>query len=96
MDNKVIKNKKWFVIVLLNLFLMVGCGEEPKWKTMYNDCKDEVNNSLIEAKKDKNTQSIGEMAESMGMAACEMIKNTCEDNEEGFTCKALVDGKEKQ
>ena len=87
-------NKKWYVIMLLNLLLVVGCGEEPKWEVMYNDCKDQVDASLIEAKKDKNTQSIGEMAESMGMAACEIIKKTCEGNEEGFTCKALVDSRE--
>lgn len=83
-------NKQCFLAILVSLFLVSGCTEEPKWKTMYNDCIDNVKTNVSEAKNDKNTQAMGEMAESMGMAACDMIKKTCEGNEEGFTCKALV------
>jgi len=88
-----VNNKKWFVILLINFGLVSGCTEKPQWKVMYDECKDKVQASLSEAKKDKNTQSMGEMAESMGIATCEIIKSTCEGNEEGFTCKAITDNK---
>ena len=79
-----------FTVTAMSVLFVMGCGEEPKWKTMYNECKANVDASLVEMKKDKNTQAMGEMAQSMGMAACEMIKSTCENNEEGFSCKAMV------
>lgn len=84
---------KWSGVVLVSVLLVAGCSEEPKWKLMYDDCKEQVNASLAEVKQDKNTQAMGEMVQSMGMAACEIIKSTCEDNEEGFSCKALVDSR---
>lgn len=96
MDYEQMNYKKWLIVVLLNLLLLAGCGEEPKWKTMYNECKAKVDASLTEVKKDKNTEAMGEMADSMGIAACDIIKKTCEGNEEGFTCRALVGNDSEQ
>jgi len=90
------KSTALLTAVLLSSLLVSACTEEPKWVTMYNECKANVDKSLTEMKKDKNTKAMGDMAQSMGMAACEMIKNTCENNEEGFSCKAIVGQESKE
>ncbi|MCP3852995.1 MAG: hypothetical protein GY694_22620 [Gammaproteobacteria bacterium] len=90
------KTSTLFTAAIISSFLISGCSEEPKWKTMYNECKANVHKSLKEMKNDEDTKAMGDMAQSMGMAACEMIKSTCENNQEGFACQAIVGADKKE
>ena len=79
-----------------------GCGGEPEWVSVYEDCKqqmstasEEMKTKQEEAAKD-NPQAqaminaMGSMAMSMGMAACESVKQICEPDPDGSACQAMV------
>ncbi len=75
-----------------------GCSSEPEWVSVYEDCKSSINTAAEEMK--SNNADSGEqhpmaeamqnMAVSMGMAACESIKQVCENDPEGGACQAIV------
>ncbi len=75
-----------------------GCSSEPEWVAVYEDCKNHVTEAA-EGMKSENS-STGEqhpmaaamegMVISMGMAACESIKQVCENDPEGGACQAII------
>lgn len=83
-------------------FGLSGCGGEPEWVAVYDDCKGKMTEaseqlkSDMEASGEENPQAqamaeaMGNMVITMGMAACETIKQTCENDPNGDACQAIV------
>jgi hypothetical protein len=74
-----------------------GCGGEPEWVGVYEDCKSKINAASEEMKKENEgseqnpmAQAMENMVVSMGMAACESIKQVCENDPEGNACQAII------
>jgi hypothetical protein len=79
-----------------------GCGGEPEWVAAYEDCKTQMTDiseqmkAESESSESDNPQAqaminaMSNMAKTMGMAACESIKQMCEPNPEGDACQAMV------
>ena len=79
-----------------------GCGGEPEWVAVYDDCRQKMTEASEQLK--ANTKSSGKenpqtkamlgamsnMAMSMGMAACESIKQMCEPSPDSDTCQVMV------
>lgn len=86
------RNVKWILVLSVSVMLsLTGCGSEPEWVSIYNECQDGVNEGLAEMKQSPDTpKAMGDMMESMGLAACGMIKTTCEKDPEGTMCQAIV------
>ena len=92
--------KKYNRIALVALLTTIlgGCGSEPEWVEVYDDCKQkmtEVSEQMKEnSEKDPNAkamiEALGGMATAMGMAACESIKQMCEPNPDGDVCQAVI------
>ena len=90
------KKQSLLTIACCGLFLFLsGCGSEPEWVSIYEECKDKVGESVAEMNQNKDTQAMSGMLESMGNSACEMIKNTCENDPDGAMCQSIVDGYKK-
>ncbi len=79
-----------------------GCGGEPEWVEVYEDCKQKMTEASedmkanSEASAEDNPQAkammgaMSNMAMAMGMAACESIKQMCEPDPEGGACQTMV------
>ena len=79
-----------------------GCGGEPEWVAAYENCKatmikaGEQMKEKQEAASEENPQAqamveaMGNMAMAMGMAACESIKQVCEEDPDGDACQVIV------
>ena len=90
------KKRALFTLPLCSLFLVLsGCGSEPEWVKIYDECKDKIEKSVAEMKQNQDNQAMSGMLESMGNSACEMIKNTCESDPDGAMCQSIVDGYKK-
>ena len=75
---------------------LTGCGGEPEWVNIYNECQDKMKESFAEMKQSPDTpRAMSDMMQAMGMAACEMIKTSCESDPEGATCQAIVNSHEE-
>ncbi len=97
-------NKKTLLIPLSALLLLGlnGCGSEPEWVAAYEECKTnmieagEQMKEKQEAAEEENpqaqamVQAMGNMAMAMGMAACESIKQVCEEDPDGDACQVIV------
>jgi PBP1b-binding outer membrane lipoprotein LpoB len=78
--------------------LLSGCGSEPEWVEVYDDCKQKMTEASEQMKesseKDPNAKAmidaLGGMATAMGMAACESIKQMCEPDPDGDMCQAVI------
>jgi CHASE3 domain sensor protein len=82
--------------------VLSGCGGEPEWVSVYEDCKQQIDAASAEMKEktaaasEDNPQAkammdaMGNMAMAMGTAACETIKQTCEPDPDGTTCQTIV------
>lgn len=85
---------------VLGVALLGGCSSEPEWVAVYEQCKQTVSDSDItqiqqpREGEDEPTramrESMGNMAMSMALGACEMIKSACEDDPDGATCQAFI------
>jgi len=81
--------------------LLASCGGEPEWKSVYTQCKSQAQSAVAEANstahpgEDARTkamrESMNQAALSMALAACEMIRATCEQDPKGETCRAIVE-----
>ena len=84
---------------------LAGCGSEPEWVAVYEQCKETVQ---VESKKitatgadsadEQNSamiESMNNMAINMAMSSCEMIRASCEEDADSATCRAYV-GQRKQ
>lgn len=78
------------------ILLLSACSGEPEWKATYETCQDKVKQGMAELNESQNTQAFSNFAQSAGMAACEMIKASCEKAPESPTCKAIIDGYKEQ
>lgn len=79
-----------------------GCGGEPEWVAVYEDCKQQMTEASEQMKNereanessDPQTQAMMEamsnMAIAMGMAACESIKQMCEPAPDSDACQSIV------
>jgi hypothetical protein len=79
-----------------------GCGGEPEWVAVYNDCNTQMEQaaaqmkSEMEASGEENeearamAEAMGNMVISMGKAACGTIKEVCEQDPDGETCQAML------
>ncbi|NNJ91659.1 MAG: hypothetical protein HKP55_08285 [Gammaproteobacteria bacterium] len=96
------KNTKYFLIGLAVLPFLSGCGGEPEWVAIYEDCKEQITASTAEMNKatadaDNSPEvkammeSMGGMAINLGMTACEMIRSSCEDDPDGTTCQTIIE-----
>ncbi len=93
---------KKYLFILLPMAVLTatfsGCSSEPEWVAVYEDCKSSIDTAVAEMKSqgeesDENNplaEAMGSMVASMGMAACESIKQVCEDDPEGGACQAIV------
>ncbi|MCU7800100.1 MAG: hypothetical protein KZQ70_08130 [gamma proteobacterium symbiont of Lucinoma myriamae] len=92
------RNVKWISVLSVSAVLsLTGCGSEPEWVSIYNECQDSVNKGLDEMKQSPDTpKAMGDMMESMGLAACEMIKTSCEKAPEGTMCQAIVNSHKEE
>ncbi len=89
-------------ITALLLLGLNGCGGEPEWVAAYEDCKTTMAEAAAqmkekqEAAEEENPQAqamveaMGNMAMAMGMAACESIKQVCEQDPDGDSCQVIV------
>ena len=82
-----------------------GCSSETEWVGVYEDCKERINTAAEEMKSENEgsgeqhpmAEAMENMVVSMGMAACESIKQVCENDPEGDACQAIVaDAKKKE
>lgn len=92
-------NTKWIKGLTIGAIIFLnGCGSEPEWVSIYNECKEQMNANITEMKQSQDTpQAMNDMMKSMAMTACEMIKNTCENDPEGAMCQSIVNShNEKQ
>ncbi len=75
-----------------------GCGGEPEWVEIYEDCKQKMAEASAEMKANSEdnpqakamVEAMGGMAMAMGMAACESIKQMCEPDPDGDACQVMV------
>ncbi len=80
---------------------MAGCSGEPEWKRAYEDCKSRVE-SRMQSMKDRGStgdpradalhESLDRMGRDLALSACEMIRQSCEDDPGGHACEAIVEG----
>ncbi len=92
------QNIKHIALALLLAGGVSGCGGDPEWVEIYDDCKLKMNAASedIKANSEDNPQAkamadaMGNMAIAMGMAACETIKQICEPDPEGGACQTMV------
>jgi PBP1b-binding outer membrane lipoprotein LpoB len=92
------KNHTRIALAALLTTILSGCGNEPEWVGVYEDCKQkmtEVSEQMKEnSGKDPNAKAmidaLGGMATAMGMAACESIKQMCEPDPDGDMCQAVI------
>jgi len=93
---------KYLFIALAVLPFLSGCGGEPEWVAVYEDCKEQIAASTAEMNKasadaDNSPEvkammeSMGGMAMNLGMAACEMIRSSCEGDPDGTTCQSIIE-----
>jgi hypothetical protein len=88
--------------------LLAGCGGEPEWVSVYEDCKEQVSAQTAEMNQ-SNQQAAGDnpqmqsmmnsmnsMASNLAFSACEMIRTTCEADADGPACRAYVEQSRKQ
>lgn len=91
-------NSSRIALATLLTTILSGCGNEPEWVEVYDDCKQkmsEVSEQMKEnSEKDPNAKAmidaLGGMATAMGMAACESIKQMCEPDPDGDVCQAVI------
>lgn len=83
--------------------VLSGCGGDPEWVSVYEDCKLQMAEATKQMK--ENSDAAGEdnpqaqamigamsnMAMAMGMAACESIKQMCEPDPDGDACRVMVE-----
>jgi beta-lactam-binding protein with PASTA domain len=75
-----------------------GCSGEPEWVAVYEDCKSSVSKAAAEMKSENSStgeqhpmaEAMEGMVISMGMAACESIKQVCENDPDGDACQAVI------
>ncbi|MCW8929373.1 MAG: hypothetical protein OQL19_03930 [Gammaproteobacteria bacterium] len=86
------KHSKWVKVLTMGAVIALsGCGSEPEWVSIYEECKEKMNEGMAEMKQSKDTpQAMNDMMKTMGMTACEMIKSTCENDPDGAMCTAIV------
>jgi PBP1b-binding outer membrane lipoprotein LpoB len=92
------QNYNRIALATLLTTILSGCGSEPEWVEVYDDCKEkmgEVSEQMKEnSEKDPNAKAMidamGGMVTAMGMAACESIKQMCEPNPDGDMCQAVI------
>ncbi len=79
---------------LLVALALTGCSD-PEWVSVYDNCISTMTTQSEEIKASSGdnamAKSMGNMALSLGMAACETIKTTCEDDPDSKGCRAMVD-----
>ncbi len=89
-------------LAALLAFGLSGCGGEPEWVEVYDDCKQKMTEASEQLKAETESSgkdnpqakamlgAMGNMAMSMGMAACESIKGMCEPNPDSDACQVMV------
>lgn len=99
-------NKMKVIIPVIPALSLFACSSEPEWVGVYEQCKETV---TAESEKIKSVgadssdeqsramaESMSKMAMNMAMNACEMIRTSCEQDEDGPACRAYVEqGKQK-
>ncbi|MEJ1356246.1 MAG: hypothetical protein RPU52_03960 [Candidatus Sedimenticola sp. (ex Thyasira tokunagai)] len=80
---------------MLAALTLSGCSD-PEWVSVYENCTSQMvaQSEKIKASDSGDNamaKSMGDMALSLGMAACETIKTTCEADADSKGCKAMVD-----
>jgi hypothetical protein len=94
-------NKLKHIPFILAALQLSGCGSEPEWVEVYEQCKETVESqseqlSGISADSDDEqnremAESMGRMAMNMAMSACEMIRTSCEEDADSPTCRAYLE-----
>lgn len=72
-----------------------GCSD-PEWMGVYEECQTsmEAQSEKIRAADTGDSamaKSMGQMALSLGLAACETIKSNCESDPDSSGCRAIMD-----
>ncbi|MES9881895.1 MAG: hypothetical protein ABW185_13535 [Sedimenticola sp.] len=80
---------------LLTTLALTGCSD-PAWVGVYDNCTSSMTAQSEKIKASGGggngmAKSMGDMALSLGLAACETIKSTCENDPDSKGCKAMVD-----
>ncbi len=96
------RHYKHIALATLLTGVLSGCGGEPEWVSVYEDCKQQMSAASEEMKANQDEavkdnpqaqamiNAMGSMAMSMGMAACESVKQICEPDPDGSACQAMV------
>ncbi|GEM_PF-6539859 len=89
---------KWIKFFSIGIVLSLSaCSDEPEWVSIYNECKEQIQASIDEIKQSPDApQAMGNMMQSFGMSACEMIKSTCEQDPKGAACQSIVNSHKEQ
>ncbi len=98
--------KKAYLAVTFAAVMSVGLsgcgGSKPEWETVYEDCKAKMTEASEQMKSEAAAsgeqdpqaqamaEAMGNMVITMGMAACESIKQVCEEDPNGETCQGIV------
>ena len=93
-------------LTLMMTSLIAGCGGEPEWVGVYEQCKEnvesqseQIKNSVAGAQDEQSramAESMGNTAINMARTACEMIRTSCEEDENSPACRAYVEqGRQK-
>jgi hypothetical protein len=79
-----------------------GCGGEPEWVAVYDDCNAKMEEASKQMKSEMAAsgeenqeaqamaEAMGNMVISMGKAACGSIKEVCEEDPDGEACQTIV------
>ncbi len=89
---------KWIKCFSISIILFLSaCSDKPEWVSIYNECKVQIQTSIDEMQQSPDApQAMGNMIQNFGMSACEMIKNTCEQDPKGAACQAIVNSHKEQ
>ncbi|MES9961923.1 MAG: hypothetical protein ABW116_00125 [Candidatus Sedimenticola sp. 20ELBAFRAG] len=79
-------------ISLITVLVLPACSGDPEWVGVYESCQDKVKRGISEMEQSGQGKAMNDMAQSLGMAACEMIKANCEQAPESAACRAIIDG----
>lgn len=97
--------KKTALLISLPALLLLGlngCSSEPEWVAAYEDCKATMAKAATEMKEEQEAagndnpqakamvEAMSNMAMAMGMAACESIKQVCEQDPDSDACQVIV------
>jgi hypothetical protein len=82
-------------LALLTVFLLHGCATQPRWVAAYQDCQEQV--ALLGSvlgpadQGDEVSRTVDALAEEVGGAVCEAIRQVCEPDPNNQACRLVVE-----